>query len=163
MHSFLRKILVLENFKYKCPRCYRNGSNAELACYNCNHRLYLNLRQPNTKYIGCVQCGIEQCGSCPSCGAQITYQCITPEVTASDIIGGIIAIFIIGAIFSTCSHTSSSPSSDSTISAPSQPQLNPEPPPEQGQELKVDPSVNGHPSAPEPSPANDEGTVEYIN
>ena len=153
----------MQNFKYRCPKCYRTGTNAELACFNCNHRLYLNLNQYKQYYVACAQCGYDQNPSCPNCRASITPQCISAitEFTFSDLVGLVITIFIFGAIFSTCSHSGTS--NNSSPQSQAQPEFTPEAPPQPGDTLKVDPGVNGHPSAPDPAPENDGGTLEYIN
>lgn len=117
----------MSGFTYTCPNCSRSGSNSELRCYNCRGQIVIEERN-NRKHLTCDNCGLDQLPSCPSCNATITWKKISES---GSVIGGIIGIVILLAIFKSCSDGNSSKPAEETYVPPpvnEAPQVN-EPPP----------------------------------
>lgn len=88
----------MTGFNYTCPKCSRKGSNSDLGCYNCDHRVVIEARNSHS-VLTCSNCGLDQLPTCPSCGSVITWKKIEEH---SSIVGVIIVIVIAVFLMKNC-------------------------------------------------------------
>ena len=93
----------MTGFNYTCPKCSRKGSNSDLGCYNCDHRVVIGARNGGS-VLTCSNCGLDQLPTCPSCGSVITWKKIEEHSIEehSSIVGVIIVIVVAVFLMKNC-------------------------------------------------------------